>query len=1138
TGDIIVKNANYTIKVVDAQTGGPIPNALVNCDGYKMTTDAFGMARLTLPVNVMIQITASKNLYAPTTAFATRLSSSGINTISLRYVGDGSNCGSGSGSGSGGNGGFGGGINVAGYSFSMPGVEAPTVTATGPNSTVHGKTSPAFKVELGMNLPYSKLSFKFDPDKQTLKILINAKIEAEYGSSGYEAKFENKFDSVLDKFDKFVTGKDKDSWRSDFEKKQAQFGLSGEVTFGGYAVISFASGSAQLTKGGFALGMKSTYSTPKYPIWGLFYWQLQFSGGVNGEYQLKLGEGNVFQWPGETSVSLGITGKLGIGDLLGLVKAEGGLKVNGKTKITTPVVSMENSVKATADITIFAEFKALLWSDKVSKPLKEWQIWPKQKDITEIDFTPYMRNDAMKLISRDYLNQTGSLRAIGDESLVMNSVFPYGEPQLCQLDDGRYVLVWVHDDGTRTDENRTALYYSICDNGTWSEPAIVWDDGTADFSPVIAADGNNVHIVWQNVSEVLPEGATIDTAITKTQICYTKLNWDGTIATPYVVDTAGRYQANICMAAENGNVIVAWKENSSNNIWNETGSYYPYYCKMQNGSWSSPYYYTSYSLITEMACGFVNGQPSYAFVYDADGNATTVTDLEVYRVYPNSSNSPTRLTNNSVIDSNIQYVAGDLYWRQDNELRNAGGSLGLMSEDDLTLAVAPDGSLVAVIKSVVDGFNTELYGSFQNASGEWSVPAPITNYYGAIRSFSPIVCDDGSIAIALDNAGLQEIEQDGDEAYGTTSMHVIVGSSLTDLNVTSGMYYDVDAVTPGEDLPMTVTVYNNSIGAVNGVKAELYNANNELVCTLNSDETVECGEEKEITFNYPVPEELTLTEYTVKVLPTSVDDDIPDNNETSVTIGYADVAIENGRFNRTEIGATVEADITNSGFTAADNVVASLRYQGVDGDFLGSIDLGTLAVGANEHVSFNIPATYLENNDELDLNTFYLYIETDTEEAHAYNNSETIVDEPIRVTDILLNIHEKDMLVHETLQLTATIMPLDAANQLVRWASTNVDVATVDENGLVSCVGEGTATIYAISADGIFSEGCVINAEYPYYTVTFLDDDGTVLKTEQVKETDDATPPEVADRVGWSFVGWDGDYTNISGDVTLTAQYQ
>ena len=53
-----------------------------------------------------------------------------------------------------------------------------------------------------------------------------------------------------------------------------------------------------------------------------------------------------------------------------------------------------------------------------------------------------------------------------------------------------------------------------------------------------------------------------------------------------------------------------------------------------------------------------------------------------------------------------------------------------------------------------------------------------------------------------------------------------------------------------------------------------------------------------------------------------------------------------------------------------------------------------------------------------------------------------------------------------TLQLTGTVSPSDASYKWLSWSSSNTGVATVDANGLVTAVGEGSATITARTQDG------------------------------------------------------------------------
>lgn len=57
------------------------------------------------------------------------------------------------------------------------------------------------------------------------------------------------------------------------------------------------------------------------------------------------------------------------------------------------------------------------------------------------------------------------------------------------------------------------------------------------------------------------------------------------------------------------------------------------------------------------------------------------------------------------------------------------------------------------------------------------------------------------------------------------------------------------------------------------------------------------------------------------------------------------------------------------------------------------------------------------------------------------------------------------------------------------------------------------------------------------YTVTFVSWDGQVLKTETVTYTESATAPDAPEREGYDFSHWSHDYTSVSSDLTVTAVY-
>ncbi len=89
------------------------------------------------------------------------------------------------------------------------------------------------------------------------------------------------------------------------------------------------------------------------------------------------------------------------------------------------------------------------------------------------------------------------------------------------------------------------------------------------------------------------------------------------------------------------------------------------------------------------------------------------------------------------------------------------------------------------------------------------------------------------------------------------------------------------------------------------------------------------------------------------------------------------------------------------------------------------------------------------------------------------------------VTSISLNRTSLSMEALSTYQLTATAYPNDAYDKSIRWESSDASVATVSEDGLVTAVGKGTATIKAIST--------AVSSVYRSCTVT-VTNNGIVAK--------------------------------------------
>jgi len=96
------------------------------------------------------------------------------------------------------------------------------------------------------------------------------------------------------------------------------------------------------------------------------------------------------------------------------------------------------------------------------------------------------------------------------------------------------------------------------------------------------------------------------------------------------------------------------------------------------------------------------------------------------------------------------------------------------------------------------------------------------------------------------------------------------------------------------------------------------------------------------------------------------------------------------------------------------------------------------------------------------------------------------VKEYIPVKSVTIDKYDLKIIEGETAQLIATILPENATNKNVTWRSNDTSVATVDQNGKVTAIGEGLAMIYVTTEDGNKEAGCFIyvTAKTPVIGVT------------------------------------------------------
>ena len=123
----------------------------------------------------------------------------------------------------------------------------------------------------------------------------------------------------------------------------------------------------------------------------------------------------------------------------------------------------------------------------------------------------------------------------------------------------------------------------------------------------------------------------------------------------------------------------------------------------------------------------------------------------------------------------------------------------------------------------------------------------------------------------------------------------------------------------------------------------------------------------------------------------------------------------------------------------------------------------------------------------------------------------------VEVTNIALSHSSAQLKEGESMVLNAVVTPDNATDKTVSWTSSNPAVATVDADGTVTAMLEGTAIITATANDGSgVSVSCEVTVKEKPYDVIFMVD-GEVYHT---CSSEDVTFPEAPEKLNHTFVEW------------------
>ena len=520
------------------------------------------------------------------------------------------------------------------------------------------------------------------------------------------------------------------------------------------------------------------------------------------------------------------------------------------------------------------------------------------------------------------------------------------EPRIVATASGDRVLVWTSVVSGRTAGNNTAVVYSVWDDvlEEWSSPEIVDDDGTADFYPSVAVDGDTVWVAWTNsnsdsltASSTLPDvAATCETEVAAIDVSTgTVTNWG--LTTDTVADVRP------CIAACEGEILVAWLCNPANDLVGLSGTNKVMRAPCTPGAnpvWSSSTVFQGATPVGGVACGQIGDSLSYSEgVAWVQANADGTTSLKV-----STGATPVTVAQGgpSAVIGSVQFAnpsgSGFLTWCKEGSVWLWGGSgnastlCGIPSDDFKIVGIGGQGYYV-----VASG--PSATGEGEGALYAYHVPTTFagTSAFiekgGYVNAFDATF-DDGALIVASAVANAQ-IGQSG--VMEATQLDIDgVSESAVDLSL-DAIDFNFAQAKPNTGMLVKLTVTNHGLSAVSRIGFELSCGGSST--SAQPQFTILPGETKMLSTAITMPSSITSeTTLSATVSPYGATDADASDNSASVAVGYSDLAVTASQGAEGSISCTV----SNRGGVPAS---ARLEVREPDGGLLEQYPLGSVSVG-------------------------------------------------------------------------------------------------------------------------------------------------------------------------------------------------
>ncbi len=638
---------------------------------------------------------------------------------------------------------------------------------------------------------------------------------------------------------------------------------------------------------------------------------------------------------------------------------------------------------------------------RTQRPMKMQAVAGNQGLEQLYDISAYKPQDVSYLVNEsDWLGQsvtTYRLQSVrnGSESgaieikSLLTNTYENSQPTMVASKDNM-VLAYLRADTSRNVCNMTQIMYSVYDEvtGTWGEPkALDSADVTSDYAPQLFSDGKDIFLIYQDSSRVFDGESSDLSEFAKAQTIKAAI-FDG--ATQTFTDIAAlslgdedgvKYHSAPRLGLVDGVLTAAWIANGdTEDVFGQNASNEIWAAQYIDGQWQP-----ANKLLGEENCiaDLTIGNSGIAYIRDEDNYLATDTDrsLRFLSMDGNTveiaSGKLSGLKNSELNGEKVlTWLNEDGLYKYVNDAELVCADFGAaeyqIAGDNIYFTASENETSSNIYKAIYDA-ETKTYQSAAalTDSGEYVENVSVADFKG--RTYAALV--QSQVTVSED-----AVDRKCNLAWCRLN-------EVTDLTLVSADYEQAD-VAAGSTLPVQLQLRNNGTTDIETVNITITDASGNTVYSAAETIGLAPGQEMELTVNLTMPDSITNVTYNLSVS-ASEEDKNPEDNETSLTIGYADLAVSH---ELVQIGnqQSLCVTVSNDGFTSSagtltvsygeettyETQVEALEH-GENTTFI--ISLSDMELSNGESGTVDVSVTAEAEEKELSNNTEKVYLDLDYE---------------------------------------------------------------------------------------------------------------------------------------------------------------